>query len=159
MRKCPNLSWPALWFRFLCGIGAFGLTACAPDALPQENNEISATNFAGTVLVGDMDESLAANEIEPTKQRALGGDNAAANALGDHYRDHRDTAEEIRWRTLGADRGDCLQMISLKEIADRAGDRAARRHWNDRLRSHECTWAKAYGPDSAPTLRSRPLWD
>lgn len=159
MTAYRNLASSGLIFGLAIGLGALGPAACRQGTPAANESAVNATDTSSPTLVGDMDESLPANAIEPMKQRAMRGDNAAANGLGNYYSQLRNVAEERRWRTLAADRGDCLQITLLKDLEEHAGNRRARVHWNEMLRRHACTWGKAYGPHVAPELSSMPLWD
>lgn len=110
--------------------------------------------------IGEMNLVIPADEIAPLQQRAVAGDNRAANELANHYSELRQTAEEARWLTLAANRGDCASMALLRGLAERSDDRRGQSHWNDMLRRHACTWAKAYqgGAVSRPADLI-PLWN
>jgi hypothetical protein len=111
------------------------------------------------VVAGDMDETIPASALGPLMVRARLGDNAAANDLGNHFSSLGNDAEERRWRTLAANRGDCLSMALLKDLESRTGNQAAAAHWNMALRQNECTWQKAYGSTADPELNPMPLWN
>lgn len=116
-------------------------------------------DYANAVLTGDMRMTLPADQIEPTRQRALRGDNLAAQALGDHYSDLGDVAEERRWRSLAAGRGHCRSMDLLRDLEERANNRAAAAHWNNELRRHRCVMGQVYPPPEDPDLNRTPAWN
>lgn len=116
------------------------------------------TNENRIVTLSAMNMILPADEIERLKQRALSGDNRAAYNLANHYSQAGPREQEIRWLTVGANRGDCAAMDLLRGHAERSGDRRARRRWNDLMRQNVCTWGKAY-PESEAGGESTPLWD
>lgn len=105
-----------------------------------------------------MNMALPGHEIAPLERRAIAGDNDAAGRLANHYSQIGRRTDEIRWRTLGADRGDCRSMDLLRELAARADDQGAIRQWNAQMRQHACTRGKAY-PNTPREVADQPLWD
>ncbi len=104
---------------------------------------------------------IPANEIEPTMQRALGGNIAAANQLANHFRELGRSRDETRWLLAGATRADCYSISWLRGNAEDAGDRAGATHWNDMLRQHDCTWARTFrqGAVENSAADQVPLWN
>lgn len=102
---------------------------------------------------------LPPNLIHSTKQRALAGDIEAATLLANHYLNAGQPEEEIRWRSIAGNRGDCDAMLLLKERTSDAADLAGSRYWNDMLRRHDCRYERKHSGRDGPDLTGTAMWD
>jgi hypothetical protein len=111
-----------------------------------------------SVLTGEISRILPAGQVAHMQQKALRGDDVAAETLGGHYSDLGDGAAERRWRSLAANRGYCPAIDHLRELEAAAHNRAAATHWNDELRRRRCVVAQTYTPPAEPALNQTQAW-
>jgi hypothetical protein len=141
-------------------LASLALLAVAGCAKGRAVSNAQAKNDAVDITL-DMNPILPADRIEETKRRAIGGDGNAALALANHYYALDQTREQMRWLRLSANRGNCHSMALLMDDAENRRDREGRTHWNDMLRQHDCTWARAHrqGEPTNSAADLRPLWN
>lgn len=108
-------------------------------------------------ILDPIDSSLAADQIDPLRRRALSGDNEAASALASHFFQAGRVRDELQWLRIAAERGHCPSIVLLRDHPSQAADRAATQRWNSALRENECTWRKTYVADLGDTP-DFPLW-
>jgi hypothetical protein len=141
-------------------LGAAFLSGCHPRESGTAQNGIAmGVDERGKASLDSVNMIQPPDVLERLKERALAGDNRAARDVANHYAQAGPMEEELRWLTLGANRGDCAAMADLKDHATRAGDRPRAARWNDQLRRHVCTWDKAYQDGRGPGTDTLPLWD
>lgn len=148
-----------LGFVFLLVLAGIGLRQWpAGDEPSLTNTQPPAVDLG---IMEEMNFVLSIDEVGTRQQQALRGDNDAANALANHYREIGRPAEERRWAMLAANRGDCAAMASLNDAATLSGDARDAARWNDMMRQNRCTWGKTFPEtsDSNPGLESLPLWN
>jgi hypothetical protein len=132
---------------------------CSSDELRTDENTTAANVTTRSHDPHDGNLALPAKEIDPLERRAVAGDDDAANILANHYMVLRQFDNEIRWRTVAANRGHCLSLVLLEDHPTRAANARWARHWNDQLRTSVCTHGKAYISQRNTSADDLPLWD
>lgn len=137
------------------------LTVACSETVDRTTNSEDLTRNA-TVIDNshrdDINMLIPEEQISQLERQALSGDNDAANMLGNHYFQLGRFGDEIRWRTLSANRGHCLSIVLLKNHPRHQEDEW-RHHWNEMLRRHNCTYQNTYNEGPANGASAIPLWD